>query len=323
MAWHSVLTLAFDAQHAGGHARTNLVQRHHQGALRVQKALYPESGEQQGICHVIMLYPPAGIALGDKLDIDIGVKHHAHAVITTPGANKWYGNLPSYTPNKQTDDSAPIKKPQKPQKNQENQETQETQENSTSYAAQNITVYLQDDSRFEWLPQENCFYNASFAHATNQFFISPAASVIAWEINLLGREHHGERYRTGEMRLSNLFWRVDEQPKLLLADTLDHCAEHDWFGSAVGLNNHSVFASLWVVPSVDAQKQLIEWVKQLRLFIERHSLPVSCTQTGEVMIIRYLGDDVRQCFDSFGAVRGEIRTLMWQQASHLPRIWAT
>lgn len=317
MAWHSVLTLAFDTQHAGEHARTNLVQRHHQGALRVQKALYPESGEQQGICHVIMLYPPAGIALGDKLDIDIGLKHHAHAVITTPGANKWYGNLPSYTPSKQTDDSPSVKKTQKTQKNQE------TQENSNGYAAQNVTVYLQDDSRFEWLPQENCFYNASFAHATNQFFISPAASVIAWEINLLGREHHGERYSTGEMRLSNLFWRVDEQPKLLLADTLHHCAEHDWFGSPVGLNNHSVFASLWVVPSVDAQKQLIEWVKQLRLFIDHNHLPVSCTQTGEVMIIRYLGDDVRQCFDSFGAVRGEIRTLMWQKASHLPRIWAT
>ena len=116
MAWHSVLTLAFDAQHAGEHARTNLVQRHHQGALRVQKALYPESGEQQGICHVIMLYPPAGIALGDKLDIDIGVKHHAHAVITTPGANKWYGNLPSYAPNKQTDDSPSAKKNQKTKK---------------------------------------------------------------------------------------------------------------------------------------------------------------------------------------------------------------
>ena len=314
MAWHSVLTLAFDTQHAGEHPRTTLVQRHYQGALRVQKALYPESGEQQGICQVIRLYPPAGIALGDKLDIDIGVKHHAHAVITTPGANKWYGNLPSYTANKQTDDSPSVKKTQK---------NQETQENSNSCAVQNVTVYLQDDSRFEWLPQENCFYNASFAHATNQFFISPAASVIAWEINLLGREHHGERYSTGEMRLSNLFWRVDEQPKLLLADTLHHCAEHDWFGSAVGLNNHSVFASLWVVPSVDAQKHLIEWVKQLRLFIDHHSLPVSCTQTGEVMIIRYLGDDVRQCFDSFGAVRGEIRTLMWQQANHLPRIWAT
>lgn len=297
MAWHSVLTLAFDTQHVGEHARTNLVQRHHQGALRVQKALYPESGEQQGICHVIMLYPPAGIALGDKLDIDIGVKHHAHAVITTPGANKWYGNLPNYSNHHQTTED--------------------------KKSTQDVTVYLQDNSRIEWLPQENCFYNASFAHATNQFFISPAASVIAWEINLLGREHHGERYSTGEMRLSNLFWRVDEQPKLLLADTLHHCAEHDWFGSPVGLKNHSVFASLWVVPSVDAQKQLIEWVKQLRLFIDHHSLPVSCTQTGEVMIIRYLGDDVRQCFDSFGAVRGEIRTLMWQQASHFPRIWAT
>ncbi|MBR7560430.1 urease accessory protein UreD, partial [Mycobacterium tuberculosis] len=79
-----------------------------------------------------------------------------------------------------TDDSAPIGKTQKTQK------SKKTQENSNGYAVKNVTVYLQDDSRFEWLPQENCFYNASFAHATNQFFISPAASVIAWEINLLG-----------------------------------------------------------------------------------------------------------------------------------------
>lgn len=119
MAWHSVLTLAFDTQHAGEHPRTNLVQRHHQGALRVQKALYPESGEQQGICHVIMLYPPAGIALGDKLDIDIGVKHHAHAVITTPGQTNGtviYQVIPLTSKPMIAHQSKKLKKTKKPKK---------------------------------------------------------------------------------------------------------------------------------------------------------------------------------------------------------------
>lgn len=298
MRWHSALSLVFD----GKFGDTRLTHRQHKGALRVQKALHPESGEQSGICHVIMLYPPAGIALGDSLTIDIGLQYHAHAVITTPGANKWYGNLPNYHA-----------------KNIENP-LAILPHNST----QNVNVYLQDNSRFEWLPQENCFYNASFARSTNQFFLSPAASLIAWEINLLGREYHGETYTKGSMQLSNMFWRVDgEKHTLLLADTLSKSANEDWFVSPVGLNNHKVFATLWVIPTTNHLDAIADWVKQLRLFIENNDLPLFCTQTGDVLIIRYLGGDVRQCFDAFGAVRGKIRQLMWQQDNHLPRIWAT
>lgn len=303
MAWYSTLSLGFSTQADNSH--TTLVQREHQGALRVQKSLYPEAGTQQGICHVIILYPPAGIALGDALTIEIGLNHAAQAVITTPGANKWYGSLPNYTAHSthQDNKSAPV---------------------LAHHAIQNVNVYLQDDSRIEWLPQENCFYDGSHAHTTNQFFLSPNASLIAWEINLLGREYHGERYTTGSLDLTNLFWRLTAgKPTLLLADTLSQSAKDDWFGSPVGLNNHHVFATLWVVPSLQAQHKIVDWVKHLKVFIESNQLPLSCTQTGAVLIIRYLGTEVRHCFDSFCAVRGEIRTLMWQQDNHLPRIWAT
>lgn len=312
MTWQSTLALAFNTKslvEQNQTVYTKLTQRYHQGALRIQKSLYPENGKQYGICHVIMLYPPAGIALGDKLNIEISLKNHAQAVMTTPGANKWYGNLPNYTVTTQKN---------KPEYHSQAQTLSDT------YASQDVNVYLQDNSRIEWLPQENCFYNNSHVQSTNQFFLSPNASLIAWEINLLGREHHGESYNMGTIHLSNLFWRVDgENQKLLFADTMNKSAKDDWFGSQIGLNRHSVFATLWVVPSVKQHVKVIDWVKQLRSLITKNDLSLSCTQTEDVLIIRYLGDDVRQCFENFGVVRGEIRSFMWQQDNHLPRIWAT
>lgn len=84
MAWHSTLTLGFTHQ-AG---KTLLSTREHQGALRVQRALYPETNDNAGICHVILLYPPAGIAGGDVLNITLNAHANTHTVLTTPGANK-------------------------------------------------------------------------------------------------------------------------------------------------------------------------------------------------------------------------------------------
>ena len=53
----------------------------------MQKALYPE-GER--VCQAIVLHPPSGIAGGDQLHIAASVAQGAHALLTTPGAGKWY-----------------------------------------------------------------------------------------------------------------------------------------------------------------------------------------------------------------------------------------
>src|SRR5574343_292359 len=82
--WCARLELGFASRPEGG---TFLVHRRHEGPLRVQKALYPEGPE---VCHALVLHPPAGIAGGDALTLAIDVGEGARALVTTPGAGKWY-----------------------------------------------------------------------------------------------------------------------------------------------------------------------------------------------------------------------------------------
>ena len=81
--WQAHLALKF----ADDGGTTRLVERSHSGPLRVQKPLYPEGAR---ICHAIVLHPPGGVVGGDQLSVHAGVGSGAHALLTTPGAAKWY-----------------------------------------------------------------------------------------------------------------------------------------------------------------------------------------------------------------------------------------
>jgi urease accessory protein len=126
----------------------------------VQKALYPE-GEL--VCHAILLHPPGGIAGGDRLEIAIDVETGAHALLTTPGATKWYRS-------------------------------------SATEASQSVGISIGRNAVCEWMPQENIFFNAARAQNALSVDLQEGAVFCGWDVICLGRTASGERFQTGRIR---------------------------------------------------------------------------------------------------------------------------
>jgi urease accessory protein len=84
VTWSAHLSLRY--RRADGHAGV-LAHAEHSGPLRVLKTLYPEG---ESICHHVLVHPPGGIVGGDELAIEVDVGPGAHALVTTPGATRFY-----------------------------------------------------------------------------------------------------------------------------------------------------------------------------------------------------------------------------------------
>ena len=82
MSWHAQLDLNYTVEDA----RT-VLRFAHTGLLRVLQSLYPEG---PGVCHNVLVHPPGGLVGGDTLEVHAQVAAGAHALITTPGAMRFY-----------------------------------------------------------------------------------------------------------------------------------------------------------------------------------------------------------------------------------------
>jgi len=154
-AWQAQLRLGF-ALHDGV---SRLVERTHSGPLRVQKPLYPEGG---AVCHAIIIHPPGGVVGGDQLAVDATVGEGAHALLTSPGAAKWYranGHI----------------------------------------SGQHIVLRAGSGAAIEWLPQESIFFDQACVRLRHEVELAPDARYIGCDIVCLGRSASGEVFNTGSI----------------------------------------------------------------------------------------------------------------------------
>ena len=161
-SWKAQLSLGFRTD-AG---RTILAERSSDGPLVVQKPLYPEGA---GVCHAIVVHPPGGIAGGD--DISLEVQCEGHALLTTPGAAKWYRSAGPWAKQKLRFDVA---------------------------------------GTLEWLPRETIVYDRALAQLECEIRLAPGAHYIGWEIVCLGRTGSGERFDGGQLKMDMRLHRGQE-----------------------------------------------------------------------------------------------------------------
>lgn len=168
IGWQAELKLQFLKRHD----KTILASRHQRGPLAIQRPFYPE-GE---VCHAYVLHPPGGVVGGDQLHLDFKVEPKAHALLTTPGATKFYRSL-------------------------------------GLQAAQHQHFQIAD-SCLEWLPQETIFFPSANALLTSTIHLQGSAQYIGWEIHCLGRPVIGEAFQQGKVEFKTALYR-DTKPLLL------------------------------------------------------------------------------------------------------------
>jgi len=152
MTWHAQLALNYSLQ-----AGKTSVHFTHDGPLRILKSLYPEG---PAICHNVLVHPPGGLVGGDVLDIDVHVAEGAHALVTTPGATRFY-------------------------------------KSNGKQAMQRTRLRLDPGARLEWLPLEAIAYNACDAVNHLEFELAEDAQLLTWDVTALGLPLAAQPYESG------------------------------------------------------------------------------------------------------------------------------
>jgi urease accessory protein len=172
--WKAQLDLRF----ASVEGKTLLAGKRAEGPLAVQKALYPEG---DAVCHAIVVHPPGGIAGGDELLLRARAEDGSSALLTTPGAGKWY--------------------------------------RSAGPSASQVLEF-DVEGTLEWLPRETIVFNGARASLGCEVRLGKNARYIGWEILCLGRTRSGERFESGSLRLETLVTR-EGRPLLLERGRID------------------------------------------------------------------------------------------------------
>ena len=274
--WQASLDLRF----ARREKETVLAARRHAGPLRVQKALYPEG---RGVCHAIVLHPPAGIAGGDQLRIEVEVGAEAQTLLTTPGAGKWYrSGGPRYP-----------------------------------WAEQAVTLKVIRGGTLEWLPQESIVFDAAQARMRTNVELEAGARYIGVEMLCLGRRASGESFACGQLQLATdirldgqLLWR--ERGRIEGGSAL--------LDSPIGLAGFSVCSTI-IAAGADVDAETLAACRQA--MPTEAGAQHGVTAMPNLFVGRYLGHSSEAARAWFVDLWHHLRPAFIGRDMVVPRIWNT
>ncbi|WP_064504841.1 urease accessory protein UreD [Frateuria defendens] len=276
--WKASLALRFARQGTA----TRAVERRHHGPLRVQRMLYPEG---PACCHALLLHPPGGIAGGDRLDIAVALEEGARALLTTPGAAKWYRA-------------------------------------AAAGARQDVHLSVADGACLEWLPQEAILFDGARAAQHATIALAPRAATFGWDIVQLGRLAAGEAWRTGHW---HQHFRVTRAGRPVWIERARLAADDPLRASPLGLAGHPVFATAWAAsPALDADREAALAAARAVAEAHDVPCGITwLAAPAELLVIRAVGEGAHAVRALLEALWHTLRPWTASRAPQRPRIWNT
>lgn len=276
MSWRGHLSLHYRLEGA----RTVALDRH-EGPLRVLQRLYPEG---EAVCHHVLVHPPGGLVGGDELEVEVQLDAGTHAVVTTPGATRFYRT-------------------------------------SGERATQRATLHVGAGARLEWLPLETIAYQGCTGENQVQLQLHPEAQCLGWDVLALGLPAASEPFSRGSF-LQHLelpgCWL--ERGRVQAEDTLLHDSPLGWDGQRVLGTIWLASGSAWPTAQRDA---LLEHARACASASPLAPRAGATAAHGQVLVLRVLGPRVEPVMALLAAVRGAWRAQAWRLPDERPRVWTT
>ena len=275
MGWQATLAVQYQVENQ------RCVARHqHQGPLRILKSLYPEG---DAVCHHILVHPPAGLVGGDALHIDLHLQTQAHALITTPGATRFYGS-------------------------------------DGLTASQQVKAQLDAGARLEWLPMEALAYSGCQAHNQAVFDLAPESQLMAWDVLALGLPHANQPFVQGQFQQHLEIAGLWLERALIRAD--DKRLLHSPLGLNGHSGQGSLVFAQGTAMDDEKREKVVHMAREvcenhgLRL-----QAGVSSPHP-QVVVVRALSNQLEPAVDLFKRIWLQWRSRLWGMPAVAPRIWA-
>ena len=276
MSWKAQLSLHYTRQDGstGAHDR-------HEGPLRVLQRLYPEG---PGICHHVIVHPPGGVVGGDELHVQAMLDAGTHALVTTPGATRFYRS-------------------------------------EGALALQSVHLNLAEGARLEWLPMETIAYSGCQARNELRAELAPTAEMIGWDVLALGLPAAQQPFVDGwfEQQLA-VPGQWLERAHVAAADTLLLQSPLGWAGHSTLAT--AWFACGQALPPARRQAMLDAARAAVAAHPLAAQAGVTAPQPG-VLVARVLSHRVEPAMQLLAAVRAAWRHVAWGLPARPPRIWRT
>jgi len=275
MAWRGSLFLDYRQREC----RT-IVRDRHSGPLRVLRALYPEGG----VCHSVLVHPPGGVVGGDALTISVTLGAGAHALVTTPGATRFYRS-------------------------------------AGEEASQTLEVVADEGSRLEWLPLETIAYSGCLAANRMRFDLAPGAEMIGWDVAALGLPAAGNPFASGRLTQTiALPGRWLEHGAIAAADTRLLDSPLGWASRRVLATLW--FAGGAALTS--ARREALLAAARANIDGDPLATTTGATSPhDDVVVVRALAERVEPAMALLQRIRARWRRVAWDLPGTPPRIWST